>query len=110
MVLKFYTENPLQLENDIMQLVESGKLRTWEVQEGVMRDKYLIHTPIQWRGKGAIELCSADDEENTYLEVNVIVANEGDEANRDRGYFLGRFCELMFVNFNNRFSVIEKYN
>ena len=105
MDLYFETTAPTSLKNDIISSIEDGELRTWSILE---RDgiKYLKHTK-QWGEKGVIKL--EIDSNKKYLISKVLkFKNTNDEVKDFEGYYLGRFCELIFVNFPSRFTKIEK--
>lgn len=105
MRLYFKTTNPINLRNNIIDSIENGDFLTWEILEsdGI---KYLKHTK-QWGEKGLIHLTI--DTQNNYLITEVLkFKNSTDEVKDFEGYYLGRFCELMFVNYANRFSSIDK--
>ena len=105
MKLLFKTTNPTSLKNDITKLVEDGELETWEIYTN-SGEKYLKHVG-QWGDKGVIKL--AVDNENRKLIIQVKKFTSVTENVTDfEGYYLGRFCELMFVNYPNRFSTIDK--
>ena len=62
-----------------------------------------------WGEKGVIKLSINDMK--THLVVEVLKFKETKEDVKSfEGYYLGRFCEIIFVNFPNRYSVIEKKN
>ena len=103
MKLLFKTTNPTKLNSDILNLIDDGKLKTWKIleAEGV---KYIKHTQ-QWGEKGVIKLEIDTDEKQ--LIVKVLRFNNVTEEVKDfEGYYLGRFCEIIFVNFPNNFSSI----
>ena len=96
MDLYFETTAPTSLKNDIISSIEDGELRTWSILE---RDgiKYLKHTKLEI------------DSNKKYLISKVLkFKNTNDEVKDFEGYYLGRFCELIFVNFPSRFTKIEK--
>lgn len=105
MKLNFITLDPVSLYNEIIILIESGDLQTWEIYvEG--GTKYLKHIG-QWGERGVIELTY--QKLNRKLSVEVFKFKSVNEDVSDfEGYYLGRFCELIFVNFPNRFSSIER--
>ncbi|WP_312923217.1 hypothetical protein [Empedobacter brevis] len=105
MKLYFKTSNPNNLRKDIIDSIEDDERKTWSIleSEGI---KYLKHTQ-QWGEKGVIELTI--DPHNNYLITEVLkFKNSNDEVKDFEGYYLGRFCELIFVNYANRFTSIEK--
>ncbi|MDD3323449.1 MAG: hypothetical protein PHS59_18590 [Paludibacter sp.] len=105
MKLELITSNANSLKKDIISLIEDEELQTWEIHPDT-NDKYLKHTG-QWGEKGVIKLKS--DITNKKLEVQVLKFKRTEESLEEfEGYYLGRFCELIFVNFENRFNSIDK--
>jgi len=105
MKLLFKTTNPTALKNDIIKLIEGDKLETWEIiiDNG---EKYMKHIG-QWGDKGVIKL--EIDNVNLKLIVQVFKFKLTTLNVEDfEGYYLGRFCELMFVNFPGQFTTIDK--
>lgn len=105
MNLLFKTTNPESLMADIIKMIEAGKLQTWTIQtsENV---KYLKHTG-QWGEKGVIQLTASTT--LGHLKVEVLKFKNTTDAVKDfEGYYLGRFCEVIFVNFPGRFTFIGK--
>jgi hypothetical protein len=109
MRLLFRTTNPTALKNNIIRLIEDGELKTWTIFEE-SGEKYLRHTG-QWGDKGVIKLAT-DNVNKTLLIIQVLefeTETEDIENIEDfEGYYLGRFCELMFVYFPDRFTTIDK--
>lgn len=105
MKLEFNTPNPSSLKNEIIKMIEDGELKTWEIH--LYKDyKYLKHTD-QWGKKGVIEL--TPDEILDKLEVQVLKFKKSEDKLEDfEGYYYGRFCEIVFVNFADRFTSIDK--
>lgn len=104
MQLVFNTVDPFSLKNDIIELIEEGELRTWEIEQP-LREKYLKHIG-QWSEKGVIKITP----NTTHRTLTVIVIkrpNVNENLEDFEGYYLGRFCELIFKNFPNRFTSIE---
>jgi hypothetical protein len=107
MKLHFKTANPNKLKSDILKSIEDEDLKTWKINEsdGV---KYIKHTQ-QWGDKGVIEM--KVDTTNNQLTVQVLKFKNTSEPIKDfEGYYLGRFCEIIFVNFSNNFTSITKEN
>ena len=105
MKLLFKNTNPTKLKADILKLAESDELKTWTKVEYEYK-KYIKHTP-QWGDKGVVNL--EVDTTNGQLIVQVLkFQNVTQEVEDFEGYYLGRFCELIFVNFANEFSEIIK--
>jgi len=105
MKLVFNTSTPTTLKNEIVKLIEDKELKTWEIHESD-KEKYLKHTQ-QWGEKGVI-LLTPDNAKKT-LTVEVLKFKSTEVAVKDfEGYYLGRFCEIIFVNFPNRFTSIGR--
>lgn len=103
MKLEFKTLKPSSLKNDIIKMIKEEELQTWKIHTASAQ-KYLKHIG-QWGEKGVIKL--TPDDINKILEVQVIKFKsiEGDVKDFE-GYYLGRFCELIFVNFPSRITAI----
>lgn len=105
MKLDFKTSNPSSLRNDIIKIIEDGELQTWEIHL-FQNHKYIKHIG-QWGEKGVIQL--TPDDINKKMEVKVLKFESTEDNLEDfEGYYYGRFCELVFVNFKNRFASIER--
>jgi hypothetical protein len=107
MKLLFKTINPTKLKADIFKLIEDEELKTWALVESD-NVKYIKHIK-QWGEKGVIKM--EVDSTNHQLIVKVLKFNSTNEEVKDfEGYYLGRFCEIIFVNFFNNFTSIIKQN
>jgi len=86
-------------------MIENSDLKTWEIFE-YKNNKYLKHVG-QWGEKGVIQL--TPDNTNQKMKVAVLGFKDVDLKVKDfEGYYYGRFCELIFVNFCDHFSLISK--
>ncbi|WP_316757616.1 hypothetical protein [Pedobacter aquatilis] len=105
MKLRFKTANPGGLKQAIIKMVKEGKLNTWAILSSNGID-YLKHTQ-QWGEKGVLQV--TDNKVAAALEVEVRRLEGVKEEIKDfEGYYLGRFCEIIFVNFKDQFTAIEK--
>ncbi|WP_192821291.1 hypothetical protein [Rufibacter sp. LB8] len=105
MKLLFKTAAPNKLKKDIIALIEDKSLNTWAIHEDE-DTKYLKHTK-QWGEKGVIQLLA--NSEKKHLSVEVLkFKKEKAEVKDFEGYYLGRFCEIIFVNFATKYSSIER--
>jgi hypothetical protein len=105
MKLSFKTTNPITLKNDIIKLIEDDELQTWEIDE-ISGEKYLKHIG-QWGDKGVIKL-TIDNIKKTLIIQVMKFKNVTENVVDFEGYYLGRFCEIIFVNFPNKFTTIDK--
>lgn len=103
MKLQFKSSGPSSLKRDIIKIIEEEELDTWEIHTQD-NQKYLKHVG-QWGGMGVIKL--TPDDENEILEVHVRKFKSTEKDLSDfEGYYLGRFCELILVNFSTRVTLI----
>lgn len=105
MKLLFESANPENWKNAIIKRSKEGQQETWNILEH-NRIQYLRHTG-NVGNKGVVQL-SINTLNNTLIAE--IVKFEGIEDNVEdfEGYILGRFCEIVFVNFNDEFTNIKK--
>jgi len=105
MILKFKTSNATNFKSEIIKLINNGKLLTWEILT-INNTEYLKHIG-QWGDKGVIKLTTDDNNEHLTSQVFKFESYTG-EVQDFEGYYLGRFCELIFVNFPKKFLSIDK--
>jgi len=105
MKLLFKTLNPSNFKSEIIELIEGDEAESWKILESD-GEKYLSHVQ-QWGEKGVIRLTTNISQGRLIVEV---LTFQGKEENvKDfEAYYLGRFCELVLVNFPNKFTIIEK--
>lgn len=106
MKLLFKTTNPEALKADIIKIIEDEKLKTWSIndRDGV---KYLKHTQ-QWGDKGVIKL-TVDKIKGGLIAEVLRFKGVTEEVKDFEGYYYGRFCEIVFVNFPMRFTSIDRF-
>lgn len=105
MRLFFKSTDPIDLYSSIISMIEEEELKTWSIHED-NETKYLKHTQ-QWGEKGVIKIEA--DTKNRQLKVEVLKFTKTKENVKDfEGYYLGRFSEIIFVNFPNKFQSINK--
>ena len=105
MELLIKTNTPNKLKTSILSLIDEGDLKTWEIDK-TDDNKHIKHNQ-QWGDKGVIEM--EVDGEQKQLIIRVIPFKNTVGIIEDfEGYYLGRFCEIIFVNFSDSFSSIHK--
>lgn len=105
MKLVFNANRPCDLRRSIIEIIEEEELNTWSIHE-YSGKKYLKHTG-QWGEKGVINIDCIDIGETMTVEVLKFKSVVEDLSDFE-GYYMGRFCELMFVNFPGWFTSIDK--
>ena len=105
MELLFKTHVPNKLKTSVLTLIDEGHLKTWEIDK-TDDNKHIKHTQ-QWGDKGVIEM-EVDSKEKQLIVRVIPYDNTIGNVEDFEGYYLGRFCEIIFVNFPNSFTAINK--
>ncbi|MCC9064631.1 hypothetical protein [Flavobacterium piscisymbiosum] len=105
MNLIFKTTKPNKLKSDILKLIEDEKLKTWKIHNS-NNIKYIKHID-QWGDKGVIKMSTNIQQDELIVEVFKFEKTT-QKVEEFSGYYLGRFCEIIFVNFPNDFNSITK--
>ena len=88
--------NPEKLKQNIINLIEQGALKTWTTFPD-NEELYIQHTG-QLGQKGVVKLTPYVN--NKFLKVQIFELKTNKEDIKSfEGYYLGRFCEIIFVNF-----------
>lgn len=96
--------NPSELKSEIISLIENGDKQTWDIK--IFKEvKYLKHIK-QWGDKGVIRLTYKENEKQLFAKV-LKYENVEEDVEDFEGYYLGRFCEILFVDFPTKFTTIE---
>jgi hypothetical protein len=105
MKIEAITINPAALLNDISEAIKDEKLKTWAIVDDTQGNKYFTHVPEQWYKKVIIKPSINDD--RLILSMYWYNSNIPDEATK--GYYLGRFTEVLMVHFSSHFTKLETY-
>lgn len=104
MTLKIYSLRSQDLYDAIIQRIQEGKAETWALKNASDNKPRLIHTPDQWKDKVLLHLVPMGE----YLGVVTQYWTGNQEpTDADCGCVLGRFLELLLVNFLGYFTKIE---
>lgn len=102
--LKVTTDIGELLKAEILAFVRDHKANTWIIHHE--HKDYLKHLK-HWGEKGVIGLSTRTDEPET-LYIDVIRFNRVEQdLDEFAGFYLGRFCELLFMYFPDRISAIK---
>ncbi|MDI1254549.1 MAG: hypothetical protein PSV16_00485 [Flavobacterium sp.] len=104
MRIEAITNHPAQLQNAINKAFKDNDLKTWSVKKNdKMEDRY-THTG-QWEDKAIIK-----PELLTKKMTFTVIGWENNPPNEaTKGYYLGRFTEILMVHFRNYFNHLETY-
>ncbi|MBI2285171.1 MAG: hypothetical protein HYU71_15775 [Bacteroidetes bacterium] len=100
------TKNPSQLLHAIQKAIKDGTLKTWEAREDDKKNILYTHVPEQWVDKALIQLTTGA------AKVSFTInwwANKGEPSQEIKGYYIGRFTEILLVHFRNYFDRLETY-
>ncbi len=87
------------LKNKIIKFVEDENLKTWVVRSSG-GTKYLTHKPEQWYDLALIGFTVATNQLEAY-----VTWWKGKEPGEDvKGYYLGRFVEILLVHFKSEYK------
>lgn len=104
MKIEIYTKQGESLIKQIFSAVENEDVKTWVIKKNKDGDKLLTHKPEQWCDKALFEMKATEDK--------VIISlcwwkTKGEPADDIKGYYIGRFTELLLVNFKDKFGKFE---
>ena len=108
MYIKVFTLNPEFLKRLIFSEAqkEANKkeegLKTWStrIYDG---DEYLFHTPDQWKDKFILECTPYED----HIMIKALGNDSLEISEKEYGYILGRFVEVLLVHFKRHFHCIQ---
>ena len=86
--------------NKIFKYVEDENLKTWLVRNDRDGNKYLTHKPEQWYDLALIGFTIKQNQ----LEVNLNWWKDKEPTEDVKGYYFGRFIEILLVHFKNDFN------
>jgi len=105
MRIEAITKNPAQLQNAIDKAFKDNDLKTWSVKTNTKNEKLYTHTG-QWEDRALIKPAVLNDK--MIFTINWWDGKEPDEATK--GYYLGRFTEVLLVHFKNYFTHLETHS
>lgn len=104
MKMEVLTTSPKQLVAAIDKAMNAEELKTWKIVKTSKDEIRYTHTPSQWEGKALIAALA---------EVNKVVFSirhwdgKPEPTMDDKGYYFGRFTEVLLVHFRNYFTKLE---
>ncbi len=100
------TQRAEALKNEIFKAVEDEDLKTWVITKDAKNTLYLTHKPAQWNNLALIGFTVKANQLEAYLTWW-----KDKEPNEDiKGYYIGRFAEVLLVHFKSQFNnfTVEK--
>jgi hypothetical protein len=98
------TTTPQQLINAINKALTDGDLRTWKKVQNSNNETLYTHTPEQWVEKALIKPTAQKDRALFKIKWWDIKEEPSIEI---KGYYIGRFTEILMVHFRNYFTKLE---
>jgi hypothetical protein len=97
------TQSAEALKNKILKYSENDTLKTWLIRKDSAGNKYLTHEPAQWLDKALLRF----DVNASQLEVSLTWWDGKEKPSEDlKGYYIGRFIEVLLVHFRNDFITL----
>jgi hypothetical protein len=96
--------SPTHLLDAIDKAMNDGDLKTWKIVKGSAGQELYTHTPEQWNEKALISREVKLD--RVVFEITFWNGNPAPSI-EIKGYYFGRFTEILLVHFGNRFSRLE---
>lgn len=103
MKIELYTDKAQVLTNKIFKSVDDETIKTWISKTDTMGVKYLTHKPEQWEDKAVFVF----EAEKFKLVITLLWLTGNEPTNDIKGYYMGRFTEILLVHFSNEFSKFE---
>jgi hypothetical protein len=102
MKILIQTNSPDQLRSIIFKNVEDEKIKTWIIRKDSSGNRFLTHKPEQWYDLALIGF----DATSNQLEARITWWKDKEPSEDVKGYYLGRFVEILMVHFNRYFNNI----
>ena len=105
MVISISTNSASALKHAILKDAEDGILKTWRVVKSKESGELLTHSPEQWNEK--VLLVLTPDDNDSHLKITTTFwRGYPIPTDDDRGYYFGRFVEVLLANYRTMFSEI----
>lgn len=104
MKIKANSKNPQKLVNAIDKAIQDDDLKTWGIVHNDKKETLYSHTPEQWNEKAMLKPYVKED---YVLFVVSWWKKNGEPDEETQGYILGRFIEILMVNFKDHFDSLE---
>jgi hypothetical protein len=93
------TTKGIALKDKIFKAVKDETLKTWEIRTDADKVDYLTHKPDQWYDKALLKFTVTKDQ----LEIAVYWWKSKVPDESIKGYYIGRFAEVLLVHFGGDF-------
>ncbi|KEO71670.1 hypothetical protein [Anditalea andensis] len=94
------TSSGESLKTKIFKFVEDENLKTWVIRIDSKSEKYLTHKPNQWYDLALIEFIVLPNQ----LEAKIAWWDNNEPTDEVKGYYIGRFVEILLVHFKDNFK------
>lgn len=100
------TKNPSQLLQAIQKAIKDDTLKTWVAREDDKKNILYTHVPEQWVDKALIQPTAGTNKASFTINW---WASKGEPSQEIKGYYIGRFTEILLVHFRNYFDRLETF-
>lgn len=105
MKIEAITKNPLTLLSAIKKAIKDNELKTWVITKSTKDEELFTHSPDQWVDKALIRPVLSTGK--LTFEITGWNSKLPDEATK--GYYAGRFTEVLSVHFAGYFDHLETF-
>lgn len=106
MKIEALTASPAQMVAAIDKAISEGGLQTWKMVKDADGKPLYTHTPQQWSEKALIDREVKQDR----VFFTITYWNGKPEPSMDdKGYYFGRFTEVLLVHFRNYITRLETF-
>lgn len=98
MELLISTRDAIALKDTIIGNARNGYMKTWRVVTSKDGEDLLTHSPTQWDEKVLLRF---DAKDSTLTVSTTYWRGRNVPSDDDRGYYLGRFVEVLLTDYRN---------
>lgn len=104
MKIELFTMKGQNLINQIFLAASNETIKTWGIRNDDQGERYLTHSPEQWKDKVLFGFKSTHDK--VIIEL-VWWKTYGEPAKDVKGYCIGRLTEMLLVHFIDEFGKFQ---
>lgn len=107
MRIEIHTSNATALWNKIKKDIDNDVLKTWSIVKNADKEDFLTHKPTQWFNKALLKPTITTNPTRLILTVNWFTNSVPDEYTK--GFYIGRFTEVLLEHYRASFSKLETF-
>ena len=103
MKIEIYTDSSQELIDEIFNASREETIKTWIIRESKEGKAFLTHKPDQWVDKALFGFINNKDK----LIIHLTWWSNNVPTEDIKGYYMGRFTEVLLVNFSDKYGKFE---